>query len=201
MSYWKILGGIAAGVGTVVALPIAGPIGAVTALGAAIAGTLGGVAGVAVAMSDEEDNDAAYRKGELDTAAKYKEKEEKLIKALKEAEDKLGNDRLYFQLLIALFAVGIAAANVNGKASQEKIDTLEEFITGSLFLSIPPHIKKEIDKLKFIQPNFNTAREYVKKIDNPDIKLFESIIEFISESDGKATEEERAFLAAFKVAA
>lgn len=41
----KILGGIAIGVGGVIALPIAGPVGAVTLIGAIIGGSVGGMAG------------------------------------------------------------------------------------------------------------------------------------------------------------
>jgi len=201
MRYLKILGGVAAGVGTVVALPIAGSIGTVTALGAAIAGTLGGVAGAAVAMSDEEGNDTARNKGERIATAKYREETEKLTNALKEAKDRLNNDKSYFQLLIALFAVGMAAAKANGTAPQEKIDDLEQFIMGFSFSNIPPHVKNEIDKLKFYEPDLKMAMQYVNKLDNPDMKLFEDVILLISESDGKTTEEERAFLAAFKMAA
>lgn len=41
----KILGGVVLGIGGVVALPIAGPIGAITVVGAIIAGSAGGVVG------------------------------------------------------------------------------------------------------------------------------------------------------------
>lgn len=55
MSFWKMLGGVAAGVGAVAALPVAGPIGAVTAVGAVVGGAIGGTAGAITAFSDEDE--------------------------------------------------------------------------------------------------------------------------------------------------
>ena len=49
----KLAGGVAAGIGTVAALPIFGPIGTVTALGA----VLGGLAGAGSQLLDTEDDD------------------------------------------------------------------------------------------------------------------------------------------------
>lgn len=43
--------------------------------------------------------------------------------------------------------------------------------------------------------------EYVKKLDNPDMSLFESVISLMSESDGKATNARWAFSEAVKRAA
>ncbi len=43
MGLGSVLGGIAAGIGAVVLLPVAGPVLAVTAIGAAVAGTAGGI--------------------------------------------------------------------------------------------------------------------------------------------------------------
>jgi tellurite resistance protein len=201
MSYWKILGGVAAGVGVVVALPIAGPIGAVTALGAVIAGTVGAAAGAVVAYSDDEDKESARKQGEQKATAKQEKEAEKLKVALQEASNRLKDDHSYFQLLIALFAVGMATANADGEVSEEELADLESFTTGIAHSNLPPHIKEEIAKLRDNPPSSNTAMEYVKKLDNPDMKLFESVITLISESDGKTTEEETAFLAAFRAAA
>jgi hypothetical protein len=52
----KVIGGVAAGIGTVAALPVMGAIGTVSILGAIIGGTVGGIAGAAVAGKDSEDS-------------------------------------------------------------------------------------------------------------------------------------------------
>lgn len=201
MGFWKILGGIAAGVGAVVALPVAGPIGAVTAVGAAVGATVGGLAGAAASAIDDEEIEDARRSGERTATAKYEKKVEKLVDALKEAEERLHDDKSYFQLLIALFAVGMATANADGNISDEEMADLEEFTAGIGHSNLPPHVKGMITRLKNNPPNFNTAMKYVSKLDDIDLKLFESVIEVVSASDGKVTEEEVAFLNAFRQAA
>jgi NADH:ubiquinone oxidoreductase subunit C len=201
MSFWKILGGIAAGVGVVVALPIAGPIGAVTAIGAAIGGTLGGAAGAVVAFSDEEEVNSAHKAGERTATAKYEEEVKNLKAALTEALNRLKDDKAFFQLLIALFAIGMATANADGEIAEVELADLEMFTGGIANSNLPPHVKETIADLKKNPPNFNSAMVYVKKLENPDMKLFEQVISLISMSDGRVTEEELAFLEAFKKAA
>jgi len=201
MGFFKVLGGIAAGVGAVVALPVAGPIGAITLAGAAIGGAVGGTAGALASAADDEKNESSRRSGERQVTAKYQAKTEKLINALGEAEKKLKDDKEYFKLLIALFAIGLATANADGKISTEELEDLDEFVTGVGHSQLPPHVKGAVTRLKNKPPNFNTAMTHVKKLEKVDIKLFESVIEVVSASDGKVTDEERALLAAFRKAA
>lgn len=200
MGFWKVLGGVAAGVGAVVALPVAGPIGAVTLAGAAIGATVGGLAGAAASAADEEEKRSCRLAGESEATAKYAKKIEKLLDALKDAESRLHDDQSYFQLLIALFAVGMATASADGTISEEEMADLEEFTAGVGHSNLPPHVKGMITRLKNNPPNFNTAMEHVKKLDIEDFSLFESVIEVISASDGKVSEEERALLDAFRQA-
>lgn len=51
----KILGGIAIGIGGVIALPIAGPVGAISLIGAIIGGSVGGVAGGIFSFFGDDD--------------------------------------------------------------------------------------------------------------------------------------------------
>ena len=55
LSFWKVAGGVVAGVGAVACLPVAGAVGAVTLKGAAIGGTIGGLGGFAMAKEDEKE--------------------------------------------------------------------------------------------------------------------------------------------------
>lgn len=55
LDYLKVVGGAVAGVGTIVALPIFGSIGTITAGGAILGSLLGAGAGVAVVSEDEEE--------------------------------------------------------------------------------------------------------------------------------------------------
>jgi hypothetical protein len=58
-----------------------------------------------------------------------------------------------------------------------------------------------ITKMKNNPPNFGTAMKHVSKLDNVDLSLFESVIEVVSASDGKVSDEETALLCAFRKAA
>ena len=201
MGFWKVLGGVAAGVGAVVALPVAGPIGAVTAVGAAVGAVTGGFAGAAASAIDEEKRNDARRSGERRATAKYEKKVEKLVSALGEAEEKLHDDKSYFQLLIALFAVGMATANADGDVSDEEMADLDEFVAGIGHSNLPPQVKGAITRLKNSPPNFTTAMKHVSKLENVHLSLFESVIELVSASDGKVSEQESALLSAFRKAA
>ena len=50
----KVLGGVAAGIGTVAALPVMGKFGCVSKLGAVLGGTIGGVAGAVLSELEED---------------------------------------------------------------------------------------------------------------------------------------------------
>ena len=201
MGFWKVLGGVAAGVGVVVALPVAGPIGAVTAVGAAVGAVTGGIAGAATSAIDEGQREDARQSGERIATAKYDKRVEKLSSGLKKAEEQLHDAKSYFQLLIALFAVGMATANADGDISEEEMADLDEFVAGIGHSNLPPHVKGAITRLSNSPPNFATAMKHVSKLENVNLSLFESVIEVISASDGKVSEQELALLSAFRKAA
>jgi tellurite resistance protein len=198
MSFWKVLGGVAAGVGAVVALPVAGPIGAVTAVGAIVGGGIGGLVGAAVSAADEEEVEVVRRETERVYKAEESVKVAKLVAALGEAEKRLKDDQDYFNLLIALFSVGIAVANCDGDIAPEEMKDIEEFIAGLGCAHLPPHVKGMITRLKSNPPNFNTAMTHVEKVHKDSRKLFSQVIEIASRADGTIREEEVAFMNAWQ---
>lgn len=52
---YKVIGGVLAGIGTVAALPILGPLGSVSLLGAVLGGAAGGLTGATLAEIEEEE--------------------------------------------------------------------------------------------------------------------------------------------------
>jgi len=199
MGFWKVLGGVAVGIGTVAALPIAGPVGAVTAVGAAIAGTVGAAGGGIASVIDDEEKKAAYREGKKSAKAKEILKVQKIENALKDVMQKLKDDKSYFQLIIALFAVGMATANADGEVTEEELTELNEFVGGVASSNYPPHVKRVIAQLKNEPPSFYTAMEYVKIVGGDvDMNLFEDVIELVAYSDGHFCRDEKALLEAFK---
>jgi tellurite resistance protein len=220
MGFWKVIGyavgGAVVGVGAVAAAPFTGggSILGAASLAASLAGAggiataagLGGAAAAGIAAAagsdaDEKKKAQARREGEEAATAKYRKQVEVLLIALNEAKQRLNDDKLYFQLLIALVAVGMASANADGKVSEEELRELDEFVAGVAHSKLPPHVKGMIAKLTANPPTFNTAISYVRKLGNDvDLKLFESVIQVISASDGYTSREEEAFLFAFKEA-
>ena len=149
--------------------------------------------------AEEEKKYAARREGERKAKAEYAIKVEKLESALKETLQKLEDDKIYFQLLIALFAIGMATANADGEITNEELEELNEFVGGIANSKFPPHVKDMITRLRNNPPTFNTAMQYVKKLETVvDMKMFEYVIELVARSDGYFSRDEKALLFAFK---
>ncbi|WP_428239505.1 hypothetical protein [Gynuella sp.] len=192
MSFWKVLGGAAAGVACVVALPVAGPVGAITAVGAAIAAGAGAAAGgVASALDDSEER--AERRGARREAVKCDRKYEKLASAFEEAESRISKTEDYFNLLIAMEAVGLACAVCDGEIAPEERQEIDEFIAGIASSKLPSHIKSKIEKMAINPPNIKTAFELSQKVGLDSYALFDEIIAVVMHADGRIHEKEKAF--------
>jgi len=210
MSFWVILGGAAIGVGAIAAAPFTGGgsvlVGASAIASLAGAGTIAAAAGAGIAgavvgsVISDSDKDSGERIGKEKATAKYGKKEEELIAEFKRAVEQLKDDKEYFDLIIALFAIGMATASADGNISKIEIDDLDAFVTGVGSSNLPDKVKIQIDKLRKNPPNFKTAMTFVNKLNNFKArkKLFENVIIVISESDGVTSQEETALLEAFR---
>jgi len=199
MSFWKVLGGIAAGVGLVVALPVAGPIGAVSAIGAAVGASGGAIAGGIASAIEDEEKKAEYNKGKNRGIAEQRIRIEKLVKSLEEAQMKLKEDKNYYELIVALFAVGMTTANSDGCVSNEELIEIEEFCVGISGSYLPAHIREEIDYLKENPPSFNTSLELVRRLDHSiDKDIVVKVIELVAYADNNLSEPEKKVLFAFQ---
>lgn len=211
MGFFKILGGIALGIGAVAAAPFTGGgsllagaslaaslAGAATVATAVGAGAVGAVVGAAMSDSDRE---KGRREGERTATAKYQLKMDQLLGEFERAKRTMTDDKAYYELLVAMYAVGIATAKADGVISEEELADLEQLTAGIATSNLPSHVKDSFNLLRANPPNFNTAMEYVKKLNGVNIKLFENVIEVISYSDGVQTPQEIALLEAFRRAA
>lgn len=216
MSLFKILGGVAIGVGAVAAAPFTGGgslLGGVTLIGsltgasvlataatAAAATTAGIAGGVIAAQISDSDKKKGYTEGRTQAIAEQQIKMDKLRLALENAISQINDSKEYFKLIIALSAVGMATAYADGHISQDEIDDLDAFVSGEACSAIPTDIKCIIDGFKTNPPSFNQAIDYVKKLQKIDWDMFENVIAVVSASDGNTSEEELAFLEAFRIA-
>lgn len=192
MSFWKVLGGAAAGIACVVALPIAGPVGAVTAIGAAVAACTGAAAGgIASAIDDSEEQ--AERRGERKASARFDQKYNNLASAFEEAEKRLDETSDYFNLLIAMEAVGLACAACDGEISPEERQEIDEFIAGVSSSELPSYVKEKIEDIANNPPSVTTAFELAKRVGLDSYELFDEIIEVVIHADGRIHQDEKAF--------
>ena len=203
MAFGKILGFAALGVGAIALAPftgggsVAGAISLAASLeGAALAvagaaaagGAIGGAVGMASAKKEEEKDEEI---------SKLKKKADKLEKALKEALNRFQGDKEYFNYIIAMTAMGVSMANSDGEISSKEIEEMEEFIGGIASSNYPKHIKSEIAKLYKNPPTFNTALEYLKKVNHSNYESIKEMLEIIMEADGCIHPKEKAYLEAF----
>ncbi|MDN3616669.1 hypothetical protein ACFFUS_09730 [Vibrio gallaecicus] len=210
MSFWKMLGGAAIGVGAIAAAPFTGGgslLGAATlagslAGGATVAAAVGaGVAGAAVGASMDGE-EAAEKRGADEairkTEAEYDLKYQKISAAFKDAEARLNDVDDYFNLIIAMEAVGLSCAACDGEIADEERAEIDEFINGIMGSALPAHIKSKIDGIANNPPNITTAFEYASKVSPESMGLFEEIIDVVMHADNHIHENETAFLEAWK---
>lgn len=196
-----VVGGIAVAVGAVVALPIAGPIGAITGIAALIAGGTGAAAGGIIIATDDSENKAqkeGFEKGKQFANSANSVRVNQILNNLKKQEDKFKEQKEFEEFAIAAFAVGISVANCDGKLDPEEIRDLEEYIAGELFQVLPITVKNEISKLKNNPPSFNSAMVYVNKVSRSKWGSFTEIIELVMNADGHIRREENAYFEAWK---
>lgn len=190
ITVWKVLGGVAAGVGTVVAMPVAGPIGAVTATGAAIAGTVGALTAAT----------ASYVEGRRERVARQEAVEQARASCLAELSalrSARARDDAYYQLLLAMVAMGLAAATCDGVLHPDELADIEEFTAGVASGSLPERVRSRIDALIASPPDLATAWAYAEPLAREDLGYLEAVVRLVIGSDGVLEAEESAFLAAF----
>jgi uncharacterized membrane protein YebE (DUF533 family) len=196
----KVALGVAGGVAVVVALPIAGPIGAVTAVGALVAGGLGAAAGgVTVALGDSDEDKQRADRAEH-SAATMASKAEGLEQRMAEAAGRMQEDKAWEEFLIALFAVGICAANCDGKIAESEKQELDEFVSGISEIALPKHVKDSINALYASPPSLKAVMHYVERVDQQHRALFDDVIDVVVQADGTVDRDEIAFKAAWKSA-
>lgn len=197
--FWKVLAGAATGVGVVVALPIAGPIGSVTVLGALAAGAVGAAGGAAADALDDSEEQAEKRgeqRAEQRAKAKYAEKIKKIQEYMETMRDRAKDWDQFGEHLIATSAVGFACANCDGEIHPQEIEEIDEFIAGVNRSELPSHVKERLGKLRREPPNLKTAFELAKKA-KMDPSISDDVIDVVMHADGRVHPNETAFMNAW----
>ena len=191
MSFWNILGGAALGVVAVAALPIAGPIGAVTCIGTglAAAGT-GAAAGAVKNKLDEDDKKQAHKEGKNEGKAESSKEIDELKNKLSNALNNLKSMDEHWNALIAMTAVGVSVANCDGDFSDNEREEISGFVHGMMNNSdVPDNVKSKIDEIYSNPPEMSITFELAKE-SKVDMSVFDDIIYAVMHVDGVKKEEE-----------
>jgi hypothetical protein len=201
LNYWKILGGAAVGVVAIVASPIAGPVGAISLIGAGIAAVTGAGAGVVADQLDDKGRSAvkqAAQRGKEHGESLAKAKHEQVLALLaKDLELRRAEENKYFDYLLALAAVGIACANCDGHISDEEHVAITEFVVGVVAGALPDRIKQQLVQMQKEPPSIVTAFALAMKVGADKMPEFDDVIEMVCYADGHLHEKEAEFKAAW----
>ena len=207
MGFFKVLGGIALGVGCIAAAPftgggsllaagvsLAGSLGGVGTIAAAVAaGTAGAVAGAAASESEEEEKRRARREGK---EAGQRIAEEKYQKIVDDLSQRLMRREHYEKALVGLFAVGMAVANADGICDEER-EELDQFVGGIASGYLPDEIKSAIEKLRGNPPTLKQAIYRARQC-HCHVEDIDDIIELVSNADGIISPEEERYIQTWK---
>lgn len=141
----------------------------------------------------EKDKKDPYNQGVQHEQAKHILKWGKIIKRVEKIKTTLEDDRQYFDLIIALYAVSISAAYSDGLFTKEEENSIREFIGGTSHVALPKRVKTVFERIYKNPPALNTAMRYVKKVPQEYWPLFTDVVDFVVNEDGNVTERERAF--------
>lgn len=195
ITVWKVLAGAATGVAAVVALPIAGPIGAITAVGALAAGGIGAAAG-AIAGSADDSEERAEKRGENRANAEHALKIAKMNENFKKMEANLNEVNDYHNVLIAMTALAMACANCDGEINPSERLEIMEFIGGASGTALPANVKSKLNALADNPPSLNEVALIIKELPRMDsYDVFDDIVELTIHADGIFHPNEKKFLA------
>jgi hypothetical protein len=195
---------VVAGVGGAI---VGGPLGAAAAIGV--------VKGASVLMDTSEDDEAkknqiaSKHKKNVTEIVDIQEKREKLLAKDKERKQTVQkhtqkaqqefksavinnaqqNREQNAQLVIALFAVGLAAAEADGHISLDEQRELQQFIHQISSRNypggkLPVAVVQKVEMFKSFKLSMEDAFSEIKRLEKPDFALFRRLIELIINADG-----------------
>lgn len=126
-------------------------------------------------------------KAEFDLKLKEINKQfEKVCEILKQYE-KLEN------FVMGAFAIGIAAANIDGTISKDEREAMELVILGLSTNTLPDGILSRISQLFYEKPTFNDAMKIIDKVDKKYWGLFDKVVDVMLSVDDFDKEQKTAF--------
>ena len=161
-----------------------------------------GTAYVGYRYGEESSKQSAFNEGhvagESKAAAKYALKVKRMNLELGERfKVAIGEREHFFDAVLAMCAVGAAAANCAGSIKKEARATVEQFVAGVSGSHLPSGIRSEIDRIFNDPPNLLTAFSTTQRAGVP-LELCQGIVELLMNADGMEEMQGRTFLAAWQ---
>lgn len=175
---WKsVVGYAAGGVCAVVALPVFGAVGAVTAVGAVVGVGVGAAVGAVVGGDDNNSSEinAAEERGRNQAKAKHDLEMARLEASYLEATQEFQKVGEFYKLVEALFTVGMACARECGRDSDNDIETLMEFIVGLSHRELPQRVTDKLQSVKAKPPTLHTAYNRAVKLAPNSLDLLDQV--------------------------
>ncbi|MFA0412988.1 DUF533 domain-containing protein [Vibrio renipiscarius] len=210
MSFWKVLGGAAIGVGAIAAAPFTGGgsvVGAATLLGsltgagaiAAGAGATGAAAGAAWGKYEKKKqtkaDDDLKQSVRQEESAKYAAEVDKLKQQLAEMMKDIASRE---QFVVTAFALGICCANADGHICESEMEELDILVSGiGTSDKFSKTTKAQIAAMKINPPNLDTVWALIKQHgfdDAEHLNVFSTIVDMMVLADDKTTDCEKVFV-------
>ena len=121
-----------------------------------------------------------------------------LARRLSEAAARFTEHKALEEFLVALFAVGICAANCDGEIADIEKQELHEFVLGVSATALPEQVKQSIQALYDAPPSLATAMTYVVRTAAEHRRLFDDVVDVVLLADGRGHPRETAFRAAWR---
>ncbi len=151
-----------------------------------------GIGGAIVTYMAKEYFDGKEHEAKDIELAKQKLTAEKAEKALNEHKE-------HADYLLALTALGVSMARVDGKIDEEEINELNDYVNGVSGERLPKHIKDKMNEIIKNPPSFNEAMEYIDRVAIDKIDDIRNLLVMVMEADGNIDLAEESFLRAFDI--
>jgi len=184
MGLFKVLGGVALGVGAVAAAPFTGGgsiIGAASLVGSLAGAGIAGAAAASALDKKQEEESAwerarTFEQGVVAGEGKVKEKLERVMNDAKKRDE----------LLIAGTALGIAVAQCDGEIAEEELLEMQTFL-GDInnMPHIPDATKGRISMIIDMKPDLKTSLNFLNKVDNECLEFLDEMINVMIMADGE----------------
>jgi hypothetical protein len=109
---------------------------------------------------------------------------ERIQKAMEAEVTKASDQQRYFDLIVAMFAVGMACAASDGEVSAEEREDLKMGIAGNMFSMLPVAVRQKLDRLTERPPSVSEAYAISRDLTPDATDLLSGIIDLIVHSDG-----------------